>query len=384
MSQPRIGVARQGDVLDPAAWSGVVATLVDGLRQAGAEVVPIAAHAPRFRRFNDLWIRTYAAELADAPTAAVCSAVAARAVRRAGRLDGVIQLGSGFTLPAGTRYATFDDMTVRQSLTAPDEPYAELGARAAARWAGRQERIFRGAEACCVSSHWAAESVVRDYGVDPGRVHVVGVARNKEAAPVARDWSRPRFLFMGREWERKNGPRLLRAFARVRAEHPEARLDLVGGHPPVDEPGVVGHGTLAHGDPEAQRRLTGLLEAATCLVMVATYEPFGIAFVDAGGAGLPSIGSSVGGARDAIGPGGLVVDPGSDDALVDAMLRLSDPAVAERLGAAAAEHAALFDRRVVAGRILRALLGEAAADAQDLAPRPSAASPPAVGADHPV
>ena len=384
MSQLRIGVARQGDVLDPAAWSGVVAALIDGLRQAGAEVVPVPAHAPRFRRLNSLWLRTYAAELADAPTAAVCSAAAARALRRAGHLDGVIQLGSGFTLPPGTRFVTFDDMTVRQARKTPDEPYRKLSERAVQRWIARQARIFESAAGCCAMSHWAAESIIGDYGIDPARVHVVGTARNEAAAPVARDWSRPRFLFVGREWERKNGPRLLRAFARVHAEHPEARLDLVGGHPPVDEPGVFGHGMLRHGDPDAQRRLRDLLQGATCLVMVATYEPFGAAFVDAGGAGLPSIGSSVGGARDAIGPGGLVVDPDGDDALANAMLRLSDPAFAERLGTAAIAHARLFDRRVVAERMLRALLGDAAADAQDLAPHLQAATPPAVAADHPA
>ena len=41
--------------------------------------------------------------------------------------------------------------------------------------------------------------------------------------------------------------------------------------------------------------------------------------------GLPCIGTMVGGGANLIGPGGCVVDPGSDDELLEAMLTYSDP-----------------------------------------------------------
>jgi glycosyltransferase involved in cell wall biosynthesis len=52
---------------------------------------------------------------------------------------------------------------------------------------------------------------------------------------------------------------------------------------------------------------------------------------------------------------GFVVDPGSRDELVEAMLRLCEPELAARLGALGREHAKQFTWRKVAQRLLRAL-----------------------------
>jgi glycosyltransferase involved in cell wall biosynthesis len=110
-----------------------------------------------------------------------------------------------------------------------------------------------------------------------------------------------------------------------------------------------------------------MLERATCFLMPSAYEPFGIAYLDAGAAGVPSIGTTVGGAPDAVGPGGLLVDPGDQAALVTAMLELADPETARQLGALAASHSALFTWRAVAERVLR-VLRPAGLDADSLSP----------------
>ena len=97
-----------------------------------------------------------------------------------------------------------------------------------------------------------------DYGIAAEKVHVVGIGCNHVAPAIEREWGTPRFLFVGLDWERKNGPGLLRAFARLREELPAARLDLVGGHPPLDQPGVTGHGVLRLDVPEQHDRLERL------------------------------------------------------------------------------------------------------------------------------
>jgi glycosyltransferase involved in cell wall biosynthesis len=43
-----------------------------------------------------------------------------------------------------------------------------------------------------------------------------------------RDWSTPRFLFVGNDFERKNGVAVVSAFKRLRDQVSEARLDVVG------------------------------------------------------------------------------------------------------------------------------------------------------------
>jgi glycosyltransferase involved in cell wall biosynthesis len=99
-----------------------------------------------------------------------------------------------------------------------------------------------------------------------------------------------------------------------------------------------------------------LFARATCFVMPSLIEPFGIAYVEAASAGVPSIGSSVGGPRDVIGDdGGIVVEPDDEAGLVEAMLRLADPDTARRMGRAARERSGLYTWRKVAERLLRAL-----------------------------
>ena len=82
-----------------------------------------------------------------------------------------------------------------------------------------------------------------------------------------------------------------------------------------------------------------LFSAATCFVMPSRFEPFGIAYVEAGMAGLASIGTTVGGAATAVGEGGILVNPDDPPALTEAMRILAQPAEAARLGGLAAAHA---------------------------------------------
>jgi glycosyltransferase involved in cell wall biosynthesis len=210
---------------------------------------------------------------------------------------------------------------------------------------------------CATASRWTAQSLLVDYGVPLDRVAVVGFgATHRAVSQAERSWEQPRFLFVGIDWERKGGPLLLRAFARLREQLPRATLDLVGGHPPLEMPGVRGHGVLSQSNAEDRERILGLFARCTCLVVPSHVEPFGIVYVEAGSAGMPSILTSEGGARDTIGSdGGLVVEPGDEESLLAAMLQMSDPGGAKRMGEAARERAALYTWRKVAERLLRAL-----------------------------
>ncbi len=147
----------------------------------------------------------------------------------------------------------------------------------------------------------------------------------------------------------------MRAFARLRSEIPEARLDVVGNHPPLHAPGVTGHGPLRLNVPAERARAEVLFQRATCFVMPSHFEASAIVYAEAAAAGLPSIGTSVGGSRELIGDGGRLVDPADDDDLLDAMRALAEPGTAERLGALSLERSALFTWRAVAERLLRAL-----------------------------
>ncbi|MEX1140876.1 MAG: glycosyltransferase family 4 protein [Thermoleophilaceae bacterium] len=351
----RIAVVLQGNPADASAWSGVPAGVISGLRAAGAEAVPIAALFPGSRRVARALRMSWVDQCTNPVFSRACGIAADRAIAAAGPLDGAVAIGSGYLLSTEVPTVTYEDMTVSQALALPDPTYESLGDRAARRWRARQRHAYERSRGCCVSSEWAARSVRDDYGIEAAKVHVVGFGRNSEPRAVARDWSTPRFLFVGGDWERKRGDAVVEAFAAVRERHPDATLDLVGGHPPIDRPGVTGHGFVAMGTDEGRERYASLLMAATCLVLPSRYEPFGISYLDAGAWGVPSIGTTVGAAASAIGDGGRVVSPENADELARAMLEIADPDVARRLGARAYERTDLFTWQAAAERILRAL-----------------------------
>ncbi len=370
----RIGVAFPGDPSKRSTWSGTPSGVMRGLAEAGVEPVAIQAEPSRFvraaalnavtvahvrpgRQLREVALRGRAAAWASPTIAVVNSWAAPKRLRQAGPLDGIVQIGTGFTLATDVPLATFEDMTIAQTRGHAYAGWSDISRRAFESRLTRQQQIYERAIAVCLTSRWAAESVLEDYGIAPEKVHVVGVGRNHTAPVLERDWSTPRFLFVGMDWPRKNGEGVLRAFGRLRAELPRARLDLVGAHPPVDAPGVTGHGILRMTEPGQHAQLERLFGESTCFVMPSFSEASAIAYVEAAAAGLPSIGTTSGGSDYLIGDGGVVVDPHDDDALLAAMRRLADPATAQRTGAAAKVRSELFTWPEVARRLLRALEG---------------------------
>jgi len=278
-----------------------------------------------------------------------------RKLTRTAQLDGLIQIGAGYQPRTDAAIAVFDDITVPQAVELGYPEWRALSQRAIRARIDLQRRVYDRARACCITSRWGAESVIHDYDIPPERVFNVGIGRNHETRPAPRDWSAPRFLFIGTHWRGKNGPAVLKAFGRLKAEIAEAQLDLVGDHPHVSQEGVRGHGTLRLSDPGDRSRMEGLFQQATCFVLPSRYEAAAIAYVEAGAAGLPSIGTSVGGGKELIGDAGRIVDPNDDEGLFAAMLELSRPETAQRLGDLARERSNLFTWPAVAQRVLRAL-----------------------------
>lgn len=368
-----IGVAYQGNTRSTTQWSGTPASLARGLEETGARVVHLQAGPAR--RIHD--VAMLASGLArrnrldgrHAPELAhLRSAVLRLRLRRAPRLDGVVQFGTEFRLPSGVPFVTFEDMTVRQVTRQPEHGYGPLAPALVEQWVARQGAIYTAARGCAAASAWAAASIRDDYGVPAAKVGVVGLGANHRAHAPDRDWSTPRLLFVAKDFERKNGPLVLRAFARLREIRPEAQLDLVGGHPPINAPGVVGHGPLPLADAAARARLEGLFERATVLVVPSPFEPYGVVFAEAGAAGIASIATTSGGAATPVGLGGILVPPHDEDAVLAALTRLADPEEARRLGAAAAAHAAALTWPLVAERVLRLLRPERLAAPEHLAP----------------
>ena len=370
MTALTVGVVATGDATDPAERSGTPHGVVTGLRDLGVHV-PVVRAAPPAPLERALAVLTGdglrgglrgrgSRGLYSAPVAGLRGAAARRGTA-AVEVDAWVQIGAGFPLRTSAPVAVYDDMTVRQARAHAYGHWAGVAEATVARRAAIQRAVYRSAAACCTESSWAAAAVAEEAGVPAARLAVVGTGTGATAPPVQRDWSVPRFLFVGLDWERKNGDRVVRAFSALRAEHPDATLDVVGGHPPIHAPGVRTHGVLRKHDPADAARLAALFAGATCFVMPSLFEPAGIVFTEAAAAGLPSVAGSVGGSADLVGDAGRVVDPTDDGAVLGALRELADPVVAAGLGARALVRAPLFTWVAVAARLLDAL-GLAAPD----------------------
>ncbi len=372
----RIGFAASTDPRDLRADSGVSNSVFVAMAEVVSEVVPISGElSPRIARAAHLASvatrmrprdvrdpraaakRAHSAAQLGRPSIAARNRLVRGRLAAAGKLDGIVQRGCEMVLPRGLRIVTYEDSTVAQARQSYPWPHLKgLSEGDLSRYGERQRRAYAAALACCCTTHWVARSITGSYGIPAERVFVVGNGQNhpsSESPP--RDWSTPRFLFVGVNWVRKNGPAVVSAFARVRERYPDAQLDVVGEHPRLDAPGVVGHGPLSRSDSEHRERIAALYRSATAFVMPSLHEPAGIVYAEAASAGVPAIGSTNGGAATLIGPGGLTVNPLDGEEIYCSMLELADPDTARRMGDLARRHSELFTWRKVAERLVRAL-----------------------------
>jgi len=128
---------------------------------------------------------------------------------------------------------------------------------------------------------------------------------------LADRFERQNVLFIGIDWERKGGPELLQAFARLRARCTSATLTIVGCYPRTRVPGVQVVGAVP------AERISDYLARATVFCMPSWREPFGIVYLEAMRAGLPVIAWDLGAVPDLIrdGENGYRVKAGDIDGL---------------------------------------------------------------------
>ncbi len=349
--------------LAPNQWSGTPFGLKQGFESLGGRVVPIGHFFPPVIREAEAALARVGRSGAVADRAP--TRVRARRWTFQRQLDAaqpldlvVAMITEGyhledlrFTCPV----VTYDDGTYAQIWRHPDSDVANGGypAKEVQRWIRTQRSSMLAADRVCVSTGWAARSVVEDYGVAADKVAVVGMGhRPRQSAANDRDWSVPSFLFVGVDWRRKNGPRVLRAFAKLREQSPEAVLHIVGEHEPIHAPGVVDHGLLAKNDPAAQEELDRLFAQATAFVLPSLFDPSPIAYLEAASAGLPVIATDQGGAGELLGDAAIVVDPTDDAAILDAMRAVCDPQRARAMGRSAEQAARESSWPAVARRVL--------------------------------
>ncbi len=222
------------------------------------------------------------------------------------------------------------------------------------RWKEQSRREFyQNARLLFPWSHWAAESMIHDYGADPAHVEVVPPGINLDL------WqTEPRaltddihLLFVGGDFVRKGGDLLLDWAQQTRKRN--WHLHLVTRDPvPTPHPNIHVYYGLGPNHPD----LIALYRKAQLFVMPTRCDCYSLASMEAMASGLPVLLSQVGGTGDIIHDGetGYLLPPGDYDALVDRLeFLLSNPQHLGPMGIAARHDAEeRYDVEKNVGRIL--------------------------------
>jgi starch synthase len=208
----------------------------------------------------------------------------------------------------------------------------------------RDGEIFKAARLIVSTSRWAARNILEEY---PDCTTDIVVMPNPVPLPSgSADWAeeryrravqtpgyRPHVLFVGGDFSRKGGYDLLRVWRDERLDE-RATLDLMTGWP-IDRslltPGVTVRPHVSAHTPEWY----ALWRAADVFVLPTCDEAWGIAFQEAGAAGLPAIGTRMTAVPETIAHGvtGLLVPPADSPALLQALdILLSSPDRRRQMG----------------------------------------------------
>jgi glycosyltransferase involved in cell wall biosynthesis len=197
----------------------------------------------------------------------------------------------------------------------------------------RLHRLLASRAAGFVVASSAARRRLDGMGVDPARVEVAlqsaDVERFRRAAQSRHGQDGPvRLLSVGRLVPDKNLATLIEAFADSGLEPGEAELELSGTGPLEDELKRLAARTGAPvriGGYAAPDGLPDLYARAAALVLVSTYEPFGVTMREGAAAGLPLICSRLAGAAGDVaveGENALLVDPHDKAQIAEALRRM--------------------------------------------------------------
>ena len=207
----------------------------------------------------------------------------------------------------------------------------------------------RQADAILTVSESTRNDVIRLLNVDPGKIFTTQlgvdqkfrVTQDADAKDqVASHYDLPRkfILYLGTIEPRKNLPLLIRSYASLVENGTDHRLVLAGKFCWVYE-GVLNlvkqlglEGRVHFTGYVAQEDLPLLYNLASLFVYPTFYEGFGLPVLEAMACGVPVITSEIASLPEIVGEAGLLVQPGDQHALSDAIKKvLGDPAYRDKL-----------------------------------------------------
>lgn len=183
-----------------------------------------------------------------------------------------------------------------------------------------QTEAFKQAAGIFCMGEWYRKFLI-DSGIPKDKVHAVGAGINLDATKI--DTSKKtgnKILFVGRDFERKNGPLVIAAFKLAKRQRSDIELYIAGPAPKEDIDGVYWLGDVP------SQKLSDYFNLCDIFCMPSKFEAYGIVFIEALTYGLPCIG------RNAFempyfiedGKTGYILNEENADTLSQLMLKLLD------------------------------------------------------------
>jgi glycosyltransferase involved in cell wall biosynthesis len=197
------------------------------------------------------------------------------------------------------------------------------------------------------------------HGVDHERFRVDADVAHDRKMLATHGVTEPFVAFVGTVEPRKDVPTLVRAFARVAADHPDLRLAIVGGdgwgsdtvRDAIATSGVSTRVVRTGYVPDPV--VPALLRRAAAVAYPSLQEGFGVPALEALACGAPLVTTTGSALAEVAGDAAATVRAGDADALASELRRIVDQSeYAQRLRAAGPAHARAFTwARAVAGHV---------------------------------
>lgn len=153
----------------------------------------------------------------------------------------------------------------------------------------KANKFYKDCKGIFTMSKWLADDLINNSNVDKNKVHYVGAGCNININLIDdKNKKGNKFLFVGKEWERKNGPLVVEAFKKLKSKHKDVELYIAG---PIEQPtetkNIDGINFIGR---KSYNELVQYYNICDYFVMPSKFEAFGIVFVEALIFGLPCIG----------------------------------------------------------------------------------------------
>jgi len=156
----------------------------------------------------------------------------------------------------------------------------------------RTYEIYSHCKGIFTMGEYLKRDLVEHTGIDPKKVHVVYGGCNIDLSKINYNKKNgTRFLFVGKDWERKNGLLVVKAFRKLQKKYSEIELYISGPQKiPKELIDDVNNGKVYYFGLLSYNKLIELYNLCDYFVLPSLVEAYGIAFGEALIFGLPCIG----------------------------------------------------------------------------------------------